>query len=504
MEEKEWENPAKSKYQKSRKQKKGIWRILGFLLVALQLLASCWFLKNIVNIGMLPMKYILIGGIALLGLWVIVFVTQKIHRGRAIFGKLLSILVIVILGAGSYYIGKVGNAFETVTGGSYKIDSMAVAVLKDDLAESIEDAKDYTFAVQYAIGEADIEEVVEAINTELGKEIDLVEYDSIKEQAEALHEGRVDAIIYNEGYTSLLEEAFEDQQNDIKIIYKYEIQKKLEFEESVEELEIEKNSFSVYISGIDVYGPISTNSRSDVNIIVTVNPDTHQILLTTTPRDYYVTIPGVSHGSKDKLTHAGIYGVDASMATLENLYKTDIPFYVRVNFTSVISIVNQLGGIDVYSEYSFANEDVVVRKGMNHFNGKQALAFARERYQLPGGDNQRGKNQQAVIVAIIKKMISPQMLTNASGLIESVSGNVQTNMSMAQIQELVKKQLNEGGAWKIYSVAATGTGSSNYTYSIPGMTSYVMIPDQSSVNHIQDLIERVENGEILEGSDIAQ
>ena len=140
MEEKEWENPAKSKYQKSRKQKKGIWRILGFLLVALQLLASCWFLKNIVNIGILPMKYILIGGIALLGLWVIVFVTQKIHRGRAIFGKLLSILVIVILGAGSYYIGKVGNAFETVTGGSYKIDSMAVAVLKDDLAESIEDA----------------------------------------------------------------------------------------------------------------------------------------------------------------------------------------------------------------------------------------------------------------------------------------------------------------------------------------------------------------------------
>ena len=256
---------------------------------------------------------------------------------------------------------------------------------------------------------------------------------------------------------------------------------------------------------IDVYGAIETNSRSDVNIIATVNPSTRQILLTTTPRDYYIPIPGVSNGQKDKLTHAGVYGVDASMATLESLYETEIPFYARVNFTSLVEIVNVLGGVDVYSEYAFTTSyGSYVKQGMNHFNGKQALEFARERKNLAAGDNQRGKNQQAVIVAMIKKMISPAMLTQASGIIDSVSGNVETNMTQEQIQALIKMQLNEGGSWSIYSVAATGTGDNNITYSMPGLSTYVINPNMDSVNEIISLINRVEDGEKLEGSEVAE
>ena len=269
---------------------------------------------------------------------------------------------------------------------------------------------------------------------------------------------------------------------------------------------ITEDTFNVYLSGIDVYGAISTNSRSDVNIIATVNPKTRQILLTTTPRDFFVTIPGVSGGQKDKLTHAGIYGVDASIATLENLYDTEIPFYARVNFTSIMEIVNVLGGVDVYSEYSFTTSDnvVYIQKGMNHLNGKQALSFARERYNVPGGDEQRGRNQQAVIVAMIRKMISPQILIKANGIIDSVSGNVETNMSQKQIQQLIKMQLNEGGSWNIYSTSVTGSGGSDYTYSIPGTAVYVMYPDATSVGNAQNLMKRVEDGEKIDGSEVAE
>jgi LCP family protein required for cell wall assembly len=218
-----------------------------------------------------------------------------------------------------------------------------------------------------------------------------------------------------------------------------------------------------------------------------------------------VTIPGVSNGKKDKLTHAGIYGVDASIAALENLYDIEIPFYAKVNFTSVEKIVNVLGGVDVYSEYSFTtNDGYYVKSGMNHFDGKQALSFARERYHVPGGDETRGKNQQAVIVAMIKKIISPAILTKASGIIDSVSDNVETNISQKQIQELLKMQLNEGGSWSIYSTAVTGPGGMDYTYSIPGTPVYVMYPDSTSVGNAKDLLDKVEQGEKIDGSVVAE
>lgn len=480
---------------------------VGYVLATLQALATIAFMAMLFVLDMLPIKFIGVIGAVLFILLLLVFVTQWKSKQKAIAGKVFSVFMTIVLATGSYYLGVANGAVSKISGGGQKIDKVVVAVLADDAAEKIEDAKDYNFGVQYNMGGKDVRATVDAINEEVGGQIQTTEYQSIPEQAQALHDGKVDAIVYNEGYAGVLEEGFEGYSENVKIIYSHSIKTKIE--NTVKKFEVTEDTFSVFISGIDVFGAISTNSRSDVNIIATVNPKTHQVLLTTTPRDYYVEIPEVSGGSKDKLTHAGIYGVDASMATLEKLYDTEIDFYARVNFTSLIEIINTLGGVEVNSEYEFTTSydsgmRFHVEKGLNKFNGKQALAFSRERQNIPGGDNQRGKNQQAVITAIIKKMISPTMLVKANGIINSVSGNVETNMSKDQIQELIKMQMSKGGAWNIYSVAAEGTGDKQACFSSGSMQLYVTQPDQSSVDNIKSLIDRVEQGEVLEGSETAQ
>lgn len=478
-------------------------RNVGLVIAAVQLIATIVFMAGVFVLNMLPTAYVAAIGILLLLFWGIILASQFFSKKNAITGKVVSILITVILIIGSYFLFKTSGTISNISGGDYELDNVVVAVMADDPAESIQDAADYTFGVQYSMNGDQITQTVEAINKELGSDIDTAEYDSLAEQAQALHDGEVDAIIYNEGYTGILEEAFEGYSQNTKIIYTHSIKREVE-DQSVD-VAVKDETFSVYISGIDVFGPIETNSRSDVNIIAVVNPTSHQILLVTTPRDYYVEIPGISGGQKDKLTHAGIYGVDASMATLDQLYDTDIDFYARVNFTSLIEIVDALGGVDVESEYAFttgsdSGEVINVVQGTNHFNGEEALAFSRERYNVPGGDNQRGKDQQAVITAMIKKMVSPAILTGANGILNSVSGNVETNMTESQIQELIKTQLSESPSWNITSMAAEGTGDSQYCYSYSGSPLYVMQPDQASVDAIKDAIDAVENGETLEGT----
>ncbi len=483
--------------------KNDIIRKVGFALAGIQAVISIVFLVALFRLNMFPGLFVAVIGFVLAACLGIILASQFFSKKNAISGKVLSVVISILLLIASYYLFRVNSAIGEISGGEYKLDNMVVAVMAEDSAEKIQDAKEYRFGVQYQMKGEQIKETVDAINEELGTEIEVVEYESLAEQAEALHNGEVEAIIYNEGYSGILEEAYEGYSSDTKIIFSHSIKNALE--NKAADVEVKDESFSVYISGIDVYGAIETNSRSDVNIIATVNPKTHQVLLVTTPRDYYVEIPGISGGQKDKLTHAGVYGVDASMATLEQLYDTEIDFYARVNFTSLIEMVDALGGVDVESEYAFttsADSGLVmnVAEGTNHFNGKQALAFSRERQNVPGGDNQRGKDQQAVITAMIKKMVSPAILTGANGLISSVSGNVETNMSEEQIQNLIKQQLAEGGAWNIKSLAAEGTGDSQYCYSYTGMPLYVMQPDQTAVETIRTAINAVENGETLEGS----
>ncbi|MGC4018014.1 MAG: LCP family protein [Muricomes sp.] len=482
-------------------------RQIGIALCGIQLVVTLVFIVALLVLNMLPAKYLgVIVGILLL-LWIIPLAAHLISKKKAIAAKVLSVLMSIVLALGSYYIFKTHGAVEDISGGNKKVDKMVVAVLAEDPAQSIEDAAGYDFGVQYTLKGDDVKDTIAAINKETGSDISTVEYKSLNEQAAALHDGKVQAIIYNDAYSSILEESFEGYSSAVRIIYSHEITSALK--NTAAEVKVADDSFTVYISGIDVYGAIETNSRSDVNILATVNPTTHQILLVTTPRDYYVEIPGISGGQKDKLTHAGIYGVDASMATLSQLYDTDIDFYARVNFTSLVQMVDALGGVDVVSEQAFTTSEesgvvMNVNQGENHFTGQQALAFSRERMNVDGGDFQRGKNQQAVITAMIKKAISPAILTGANGILSSISGNVDTNMSQEQIQDLIKSQLSGGGAWNIKSMAAEGTGDNQECYSAPGNILYVTQPNQASIDAIKGAIDAVERGEVLPDSEVAQ
>lgn len=515
-----YENPAKSVIGSGKKNgypgnKKGhgkrdnqiSWTI-GVVLGVIQAVASVVFMIALFVLDMLPVKYLaIIAGLLLIAL-LIVFTSQLLSKKKGIAGKIFSVLMSVILAVGSFYIFKANGTVSEISGSGTKVDKVVVAVLADDPAETIQDAKDYSFGVQYALKGEEIQETVGAINEELGSAIAETEYRSVQEQATALHNGDVQAIIYNEAYNGILSEEFGDFGNSIKVIYSHSIETKVE-NNAAQQVEVKDDTFTVYISGIDVYGAIETNSRSDVNIMAVVNPTSHQILLVTTPRDYYVEIPGISGGELDKLTHAGIYGVDASMATLGQLYDTTIDFYARVNFTSLVEMVDALGGVDVYSEQAFTTSEdtglvMNVVQGENHFNGQQALAFSRERMNVDGGDFQRGKNQQAVITAMIKKAVSPAILVGANGILNSVSGNVDTNMSQDQIQTLIKTQLSDGGAWNIKSVAAEGTGDQQYCFSSPGSLLYVTQPDPNSVASIKAMIDSVENGEVFTDSEVVQ
>ncbi|HJB82170.1 MAG TPA: LCP family protein [Candidatus Mediterraneibacter intestinavium] len=471
----------------------------GMFCLLLQTILSLVFMGVVVLLNMLPARYLVLIGLLLFFLWTVTLNTQVSRRTRRTIGKGFSVIVMIFLLTGTYYLARTNDMISQIASGAFKVDKMVVAVLADDPAEALEDAADYNFGVQFAMGAENVQAAVLDIEEELGTDsIEMTECSSIQDQAEKLHDGEVDAIIYNQAYTENLEEAFDNYSDSVKIIYSHDIRVELDFGTSTN---ITKEPFTVYISGIDVYGEIEQSSRSDVNIIAVVNPTTYQILLVTTPRDYYVEIPGISEGMNDKLTHAGIYGVDASMATLGQLYETDIKYYVRINFTSMIDIVDALGGVDVYSEYEFTtskNSGVVmdVSQGYNHFDGEQALAFSRERKNLEDGDNQRGKNQQAVITAMLKKVLSPTMLLQATSIMKEVSEGVETNISQSQINSLIKYQLSKNADWSIQSVAATGTASREYCYSATDPL-YVTIPDYDNVNEIIDLVNVVEEGGTL-------
>lgn len=474
---------------------------IGLVLVLIELISSIVFVVSLLFLNMLPVKYLAVLSGVLWIVFLLLLLSELKAKKYAITSKIISVLMSALLLFGSYYVAKTSSTIENISGGDKKVDKMVVAVLADNPAETIEDAADYSFGVQYVIKGDEVRGTISEINSKLNTEIPLVEYDGLSEQAAALHDGEVDAIIYNDAYTAILEEAFEGYSDSIKIIYSHEVES--EIKNIAIDVKVKEEAFVVYISGIDVYGAIETNSRSDVNILAVVNPTTHQILLVTTPRDYYVTFPGVTGGARDKLTHAGIYGVDTSMATLGELYDTEIQFYARVNFTSLIQMVDALGGVDAYSELAFTTSSdsgmvMNVSQGYNHFNGQQALAFSRERQNLASGDYQRGKNQQAVITAMIQKAISPAILAGANGILESVSGNVDTNMSAEQIQSLIKSQLETGKGWNITSVAAEGTGDMQYCYSYSGAPLSVSWPNEDSVAAIREQIAAVKRGDILQ------
>lgn len=473
--------------------------LAGKLVCVIQLIFSVTLFGILAVSGMIPGKYLAVAAVVLLALLGLSFGLQFTKKKASIAGILISIFSSILIVFAIFWMLKADNAMQKVGGATYKTDNMVVVVRKSDPAKSIKDAANYRFGKQTMMDQDNTALMVKKINDTVGREIKTVDYGSVQELGQALLNGEVEAAIYNQAFDSILDELIEDYSSQVKVLYQYGIDTKIEEDDKAAGSAdaVNQDSFSFYISGIDVAGAITTNSRSDVNIIVTVNTKTKQILLSTTPRDYYVPLPGVSGGKRDKLTHAGIYGVDVSMATLEEVYGIDISYYARVNFTSLVKIVDILGGVDVDSEYAFSAGGYTFNQGMNHLDGKAALAFSRERHSFAAGDNQRGRNQEAVLTAMIHKAMSPAILKNANQLLTQIGDSVETNMAPKEMAQLIQMQLNDGASWNIVSTNAIGQGGKESCFSSGAQLLYVMWPNEESIGAISQKMKQVIAGETI-------
>lgn len=343
--------------------------------------------------------------------------------------------------------------------------------------------------------ESNINALIANIKSEKGVELTVDPVDSYQSAYENLINGSSQAMVLNSSYSSLLELSYNDYESNLKTIYTYKIKKAIEDTAKT----TDKNVFNIYISGIDTSGAVSTVSRSDVNLILTVNMNTHKILMTTTPRDSYVRIPDGGADQYDKLTHAGIYGIETSVKTLENLYDIPINYYARLNFTSFVKLINALGGVTVYNDQAFTSLHGNYNFGVGNINltsGEEALGFVRERYSLEHGDYDRGNNQLKVIQAIVEKLTSFQSVSNYSDVISTLQDSIQTNMPLNTMMSLVNEQLDSGKTFIFSSQEVTGIGSTGQltSYVMPNASLYMIQLDDASVAKASQAIKNVMEG----------
>lgn len=501
------EESASSSLNLSEQDKKNrrLYRIIGFSLIAVQVIICCIFLYMFINLDMFPMKHIIIvtAFIVLLTGFSIYNQFTRYH----IIGKVIAVLLGIIAIFGCIYISKTQSVLDTVTDESAtKKDYVSVIVLNDDPAQSMDDTKDYVFSYNSIIDKANSEAIVEKINTQLATDIHSITYSDWDTLINALYDEDVNAIILNEAYRSTLEEEFSDFSDRTRVLYSYEIESNLTSSTNTSRTDVTTEPFTVYIAGNDEYGDqLSEIGRNDVNIIATFNPKTKQMLLVTTPRDYYIPVDSLTSGvAVDKLTHAGNFGVDSSMATLGRLYDTNIDYYIKVNFTGTMNIIDALGGITIDSKVAFTTSydtspiQYTFDVGKNECDGAKALAFCRERQTFAIGDNQRGLNQMIAIEAIMNKATSPSILTNYVNVLDSVSGFFATSMPQDTILSLIKDMLNDYSKWNVQSYNVTGevgTGNSSF-FQLKNMS--VIMPDETSINTAKDLIDKIENGDVFD------
>ena len=431
--------------------------------------------------------------IILVAIFALCLTLSILKKSRVLTTVLLvvfSIIAAVSLFAFKSLVDVAHNMNETA---SYSEIEMSVVVPSNS---SVNDVSDLT-SVQ-APTDADgsnINELLSHIKSEKGVDLATEKVDSYQAAYENLVNGSSQAMVFNSAYSSLLEMSYENFQSNLKTIYSYKIKTSIKDEAKAHD----SNVFNIYISGIDTYGSISTVSRSDVNLILTVNMNTHKILMTETPRDAYVKIPDGGADQYDKLTHAGIYGVETSEKTLENLYGITIDYYARLNFDSFLKLIDALGGVTVYNSQEFTalmNKKVYPVGNIELSSGEDALAFVRERYSLEHGDYDRGNNQMKVIQAILNKLTSLNSVSNYSTIISNVQDSIQTDMKLDTMMKLVNTQLDSGKKFTVTSQEVTGTGSTGEltSYAMPSSSLYMIKLDDASVAKASQAIKDVMEG----------
>ena len=452
--------------------------IVLFQMFRYNLLAFRWF-----NIIITVLAVLLAIGAGL-------FIKKKIAK---VFTLLLLIFGITLGSIGVFgiqqFISVTSKLNETSAVSNY---TMSIAVLKDSEIESVSQLESVAAPVDN--DQENVQKLIDDVQKNQQQTLTVSSIESYLEAYKQLQSGEVKAIVLNEAFENIIESEYPNHADIIKKIYTMGVKKKVKGPKASK-----GNGMTIYVSGIDTYGPISSVSRSDVNILMTVNTDTKEVLLTTTPRDSYVPIADGGNNQYDKLTHAGLYGVDASIHTLENLYGIDINYYARLNFTSFLKLIDLLGGIDVYNDQAFnahTNNGKHYPVGNLHLDSKDALGFVRERYSLADGDRDRGRNQQKVITAIIQKLTSAEVLANYSAVIQGLQESVQTNMPVEVMTDLVNRQLEKGGKYDVQSQDLKGTGRMDLpSYAMPGSQLYMMEVSQESLASVKAAMTSVLKGE---------
>lgn len=473
-------------------------KIIKIIIAVLMLVLSCICFKYVSDMNILPNKYLMafLTLLLVINMFGIIFLFLK-GVVTKILSSIVYIILIVVSIIGIKYSKSTIDYLNTAFNNSKEINTYDVIVLKTSEFKEIEDLKDKTmgYLLSEKINKKYLNTLKEKVNVNF-KEFNIFNlYQNLLDK-------KIDSILINEGYLDLLEEQFSDFSNKTKIIYTYNVEEETQTD-NTDEAETgitkrpkkNKNSINIYLSGSDSRSNyIQAVSRSDVNMIMTINPDENTILLTNIPRDYYVQLHGTT-GLRDKLTHAGIYGINMSKQTIEDLFGINIDYTIKIGFNGVVELVDLVGGIDINSDSSFrcyTNSSVYVNKGMNHFNGIQALAYARERYAYLEGDRHRGANQQQVIEATFTKLSkNKNLLLKYDSLLNTFSSLYITDIPKDVITSLIKYQIDKMPSWKIESQAVDGTGASKQTYSMPGMNLDVMEPNYDTVTKAADRISEL-------------
>lgn len=480
------------KNRRKRSKNKGIWFFRAIAIISIIIFIVFGIMLYVLD--MIPFKYLIIFYIVFGLLYLYLFITsfpKKIKNKFRISSCVFLILFGTIFGIGIKYLNDTMDFVGVISKDLFQKEVYYVMTLDDSKYKNIKDLDGKSIGIYSS---KNGEEAIKLLDKKIKSTSK--EYKNVVELFEDLQDNKIDAVLINESTKNLLDTDLADMELKLKEIYKVYVS--IEKTDIVKVVDITKKPFNIYVAGGDAYGSIDNVTNTDVNMIITVDPINRKVLLTSIPRDYYVNLPSFGDDAYDKLTHAGYYGIEESAKAIENLLDIDINYYVKVNFSTIEGVIDAIKGVDVYSDYSF-NECAYgiyhFNKGMNHLNGKQALAFARERKSFSDGDIQRVKNQQKVLTAIIDKVTSSTTLvTNFSQILDSVGNSFSTNMETKSINRFIKMQLNDMRGWSIESQNLVGTDLYTYTYTYPNLQLYVMKQDENSIAMSKNKINKYLKG----------
>ena len=470
----------------SKKKNKSKMSFMKYLSIFL-LIVSVLILVLVYFINVLPIDYFIVLLVLVL-LIDLVVIKLLLCKGiiRNVIGVLLSIILIIFMVFGITYELNTIDFLKQLGFNTYKEENFNILVLNDSEYNSLKDLNSKIIGHldnNYHVG---LDKTIKKIEKEINFDSKILV--DINELVDSLINGEVDAIILEDAQISMLKEDNNNLFDKFKILEIFNIETEIKNEKR--NIDVINDSYNILITGVDTYGNITKVSRSDVNMVISINPKDNKILITSIPRDYYVYLSNFS--SYDKLTHTGIYGIETSIKAVEDLLDIDINYYIKVNFTTLIDIVDLLGGIEVDSKYEFTSIDGYhYNKGINYLNGEEALSFARERKAFSEGDRIRIENQQLVLKAIINKLLSSKIITNYNDLLKALNNKFLTNMKDEKLTKLIKWQIDGMYNWDILNISLNGTDSYQYTYSYQKQLLYVMLPDEESVNNAKEKINSI-------------